>query len=213
MAEIDPQYVEEMPADFDRFVGGFFPRKAWTCRVKYDHRETRLFLEVTLADSRLSADDRFLTLLAFYARSQRLFLRQNAGIELQCRAAQRAGNRPLGRRARRREPPRRRDDGPRSRPSSRLARVPAQVRALLPAAHAALGGGHRRAHLRRRVLAHAEHHPLPRRDPDPGRAQRLHRAPLRLKAPRSSRRPPSVPCRDRRGRAEHSPMVVSPFAA
>jgi hypothetical protein len=85
MAEIDPQYVEEMPADFDRFVGGFFPRKAWTCRVKYDHRDTRLFLEVTLADSRLSADDRFLTLIAFYARSQRLFLRQNAGIELQCR--------------------------------------------------------------------------------------------------------------------------------
>jgi len=85
MAEIDPQYVEEMPADFDRFVGGFFPRKAWTCRVKYDHRETRLFLEVTLADSRLSADDRFLTLLAFYARNQRLFLRRNAGIELQCR--------------------------------------------------------------------------------------------------------------------------------
>jgi hypothetical protein len=85
MGEIDPQYVEEMPADFDRFVGGFFPRKAWTCRVKYDHREARLFLEVTLADARLSDDDRFLTLLAFYTRNQRVFLRQNAGIELQCR--------------------------------------------------------------------------------------------------------------------------------
>jgi hypothetical protein len=85
MAEMDPQYVEEMPADFDRFVGGFFPRKAWSCRVKYDHRDARLFLEVTLADARLSGDDRFLTLLAFYARSQRRFLRENAGIELQCR--------------------------------------------------------------------------------------------------------------------------------
>lgn len=85
MAEIDPQYVEEMPADFDRFVGGFFPRKAWTCRVKYDHREARLFLEVTLADARLSDDDRFLTLIAFYTRSQRRFLRRNAGIELHCK--------------------------------------------------------------------------------------------------------------------------------
>lgn len=92
MAEIDPQYVEEMPADFDRFVGGFFPRKAWTCRVRYDHRETRLFLEVTLADPRLSGDDRFLTLLAFYTRSQRLFLRENAGIELQCRLLTAQGN-------------------------------------------------------------------------------------------------------------------------
>jgi hypothetical protein len=91
MAEIDPQYVEGMPADFDRFVGGFFPRKAWSCHVKYDHRDARLFLEVTLADARLSGDDRFLTLIAFYARSQRLFLRENAGIELQCRLLNQQG--------------------------------------------------------------------------------------------------------------------------
>jgi hypothetical protein len=92
MAEIDPQYVEEMPADFDRFVGGFFPRKGWTCRVRYDHREARLFLDVTVADRRLSDDDRFLTLLAFYTRSQRVFLRENAGIELQCRLLTAQGN-------------------------------------------------------------------------------------------------------------------------
>lgn len=86
MSELNPQYVESMPSDFERFVGGFFPHRGWRAEVKYDHREGRLFLEIRLDDLKLSSDDRFLSLVAFYARSQRLFLRRNGGeIDLQCR--------------------------------------------------------------------------------------------------------------------------------
>jgi len=74
-----------LPRDLDRFLRDFFPRKRWQSRVQYDHRARRFFLDVTVNDSGLAGDDRFLSLVAFYWRGQRTLLQQNLGLELQCR--------------------------------------------------------------------------------------------------------------------------------
>ncbi len=79
------QVVEGLPRDLDRFLRDFFPRKRWQSRVQYDHRARRFFLDVTVNDSGLAGDDRFLSLVAFYWRGQRTLLQQNLGLELQCR--------------------------------------------------------------------------------------------------------------------------------
>jgi len=86
MSELSPHYVEALPSDFERFIGGFFSHRGWHVEAKYDHHEGRLFLEVKLRNGKLSSDDRFLSLIAFYIRSQRLLLRQNGEhTDLQCR--------------------------------------------------------------------------------------------------------------------------------
>ena len=77
-------YVETLPADLDRFLGNFFARKGWRSEIVYDAENDRLYLKLLLADPRLSADDRFFSLVEYYVRAQKAFLRQNGGLALQC---------------------------------------------------------------------------------------------------------------------------------
>ena len=77
--------VESIPADLDRFLGTFFNRRGWRSEIKFDPAEDRLYLEVRLESPTLSADDRFLSLVEYFARAQNAVLRQGAGLPLQCR--------------------------------------------------------------------------------------------------------------------------------
>jgi hypothetical protein len=77
--------VESIPADLDRFLGAFFNRRGWRSEIKFDPAEDRLYLEVRLESGKLSADDRFLSLIEYFGRSQNAVLRQSAGLPLQCR--------------------------------------------------------------------------------------------------------------------------------
>jgi len=77
--------VESIPGDLDRFLGNFFSRRGWRSEIKYDPDEDRLYLDVRLASSRLSGDDRFFSLVEYYARAQDSVLRQRVGLPLQCR--------------------------------------------------------------------------------------------------------------------------------
>jgi hypothetical protein len=77
--------VESIPADLDRFLATFFARGGWRSEIKYDPSDDRLYLEVRLESRRLSADDRFLSLVEYFARAQDAVLRQHAGLPLQCR--------------------------------------------------------------------------------------------------------------------------------
>ena len=77
--------VESIPADLDRFLGAFFNRRDWRSEIKFDSVEDRLYLEVRLESRDLSADDRFLSLIEYFARAQDAVLRQQAGLPLQCR--------------------------------------------------------------------------------------------------------------------------------
>jgi hypothetical protein len=77
--------VENIPADLDRFLGNFFSRRGWHSEIKYDPAEDRLYLDVRLASAKLSGDDRFFSLLEYFARSQDSVLRERAGLPLQCR--------------------------------------------------------------------------------------------------------------------------------
>jgi hypothetical protein len=85
VAERTEHIVEGLPGDLDRFLRDFFPRKRWQSRVQYDHRARQFFLDVTVRDSGLAGDDRFLSLIAFYGRGQRTFMQESLGLELQCR--------------------------------------------------------------------------------------------------------------------------------
>ena len=77
--------VESIPADLDRFLGTFFNSRGWRSEIKFDPAEDRLYLEVRLESRKLSADDRFLSLVEYFARAQDAVLRQRAGLPLQCR--------------------------------------------------------------------------------------------------------------------------------
>ena len=77
--------VENIPGDLDRFLGNFFNRRGWRSEIKYDPAEDRLYLDVRLANAKLSADDRFFSLVEYFARAQDAVLRQRAGLPLQCR--------------------------------------------------------------------------------------------------------------------------------
>ena len=77
--------VESIPGDLDRFLGNFFSRRGWRSEIKYDPDEDRLYLDVRLASPRLSGDDRFFSLVEYYARAQDSLLRQRVGLPLQCR--------------------------------------------------------------------------------------------------------------------------------
>ena len=67
--------VENIPGDLDRFLGNFFSRRGWRSEIKYDPAEDRLYLDVRLANAKLSADDRFFSLVEYYARAQDNVLR------------------------------------------------------------------------------------------------------------------------------------------
>jgi hypothetical protein len=85
MTVMDRPDVEHIPDDLDRFLGSFFNRRGWRSEIKYDPAEDRLYLDVRLASPKLSADDRFFSLLEYFARSQDSVLRQRTGLPLQCR--------------------------------------------------------------------------------------------------------------------------------
>ena len=77
--------VESIPGDLDRFLGNFFSRRGWRSEINYDPDEDRLYLDVRLASSRLSGDDRFFSLVEYFSRAQDAVLRQRVGLPLQCR--------------------------------------------------------------------------------------------------------------------------------
>ena len=77
--------VENIPGDLDRFLGNFFNRRGWRSEIKYDPAEDRLYLDVRIANAKLSADDRFFSLIEYYARAQDSVLRERVGLPLQCR--------------------------------------------------------------------------------------------------------------------------------
>jgi hypothetical protein len=85
MSEMERPDVENLPADLDRFLGNFFNRRGWRSEIKYDPAEDRLYLEVRLASAKLSGDDRFFSLVEYFARAQDSILRRRAGLPLQCR--------------------------------------------------------------------------------------------------------------------------------
>jgi hypothetical protein len=77
--------VENIPGDLDRFLGNFFSRRGWHSEIKYDPAQDRLYLDVRLENAKLSVDDRFFSLVEYFARAQDSVLRQRAGLPLQCR--------------------------------------------------------------------------------------------------------------------------------
>jgi hypothetical protein len=85
MSMMERPDVENIPGDLDRFLGNFFSRRGWRSEIKYDPAEDRLYLEVRLADARLSADDRFFSLVEYFARAQDSVLRRHSGLPLQAR--------------------------------------------------------------------------------------------------------------------------------
>ena len=85
MSMTQPNQVESIPADLDRFLGNFFNKNGWSSEIKYDPGENRLYLEVHLASGKLSGDDRFLSLIEYFTRAQDAVLRQRSGLPLQCR--------------------------------------------------------------------------------------------------------------------------------
>jgi len=85
MCAMERPDVENIPGDLDRFLGNFFSRRGWRSEIKYDPDEDRLYLDVRLATTRLSADDRFFSLVEYFARAQDTVLRQRTGLPLQCR--------------------------------------------------------------------------------------------------------------------------------
>jgi hypothetical protein len=85
MSSAGPNDVENIPADLDRFLSTFFDRRSWSSAISYDADENRLYLEVRVASRKLSQDDRFLSLVEYFARAQDALLRRTSGMPLQCR--------------------------------------------------------------------------------------------------------------------------------
>jgi hypothetical protein len=81
----EPQDVETIPADLDRLLGTFFDKRGWRSSILYDVAENRLYLDITLASGKLSQDDRFFSLVEYFARAQDAVLRRRSGLPLQCR--------------------------------------------------------------------------------------------------------------------------------
>jgi hypothetical protein len=77
--------VDSIPGDLDRFLGNFFSRRGWRSEINYDPDEDRLYLDVRVVSPRLSADDRFFSLVEYFARAQNSVLRQRVGLPLECR--------------------------------------------------------------------------------------------------------------------------------
>jgi hypothetical protein len=77
--------VENIPGDLDRFLGNFFNRRGWRSELKYDPAQDRLYIDVRIANAKLSADDRFFSLVEYFTRAQDSVLRQRVGLPLQCR--------------------------------------------------------------------------------------------------------------------------------
>jgi hypothetical protein len=85
MGKMERPDVESIPGDLDRFLGNFFSRRGWRSEIKYDPAEDRLYLDVRIESAKLSADDRFFSLVEYFTRAQDAVLRRSAGLPLQCR--------------------------------------------------------------------------------------------------------------------------------
>lgn len=85
MSLLDRPDVESLPGDLDRFLGNFFSRRGWRSEIKVDPAGDRLYLDVRLADARLSCDDRFFWLVEHFGRAQDSLLRRRVGLPLCCR--------------------------------------------------------------------------------------------------------------------------------
>jgi hypothetical protein len=85
MSVMERPDVENIPGDLDRFLGNFFSRRGWRSEIRYDPDEDLLYLDVRLASAKLSHDDRFYSLVEYYARAQDTVLRQRVGLPLHCR--------------------------------------------------------------------------------------------------------------------------------
>jgi hypothetical protein len=77
--------VELLPADLDRFLCTFFDRREWRADIKFDPAANLLFLDVRLESARLSDDDRFFSLVEYFARAQRGALHAAGGLAFRCR--------------------------------------------------------------------------------------------------------------------------------
>lgn len=77
--------VESIPGDLDRFLGNFFSRRGWRSEIKYDPDADRLYLDVRVVSPKLSGDDRFYSLIEYWARAEDSLLRRRAGLPLECR--------------------------------------------------------------------------------------------------------------------------------
>jgi hypothetical protein len=84
--------IERIPTDLDRFLASFFDRRGWSSEIKYDPADNQLYLDVRLASGKLSADDRFLSLVEYFTRVQDAVLRKDSDIKLQCRLYGADGN-------------------------------------------------------------------------------------------------------------------------
>ena len=82
---MDERFLNTLPGDLDRFLGTFFAKKSWSTQISYDPQDRRLLLELRLADSGLSSDDRFCSLVEYFVRAQRNLVRQSTGDALHFR--------------------------------------------------------------------------------------------------------------------------------
>jgi hypothetical protein len=85
---------ERIPADLDRFLGTFFNTRGRHSEIKFDPAADRLSLEVRLEDLKLSADDRFISLVEYFARVQDAMVRRQAGLPSRCRLHASDGREP-----------------------------------------------------------------------------------------------------------------------
>jgi len=76
------RFLNTLPGDLDRFLGTFFARRAGPTQISYDPQDRRLLLELRLADSGLSADDRFCSLVEYFVRAERDLVRRRTGDAL-----------------------------------------------------------------------------------------------------------------------------------
>jgi len=79
---MDERFLNTLPGDLDRFLGTFFAKKSWSTQISYDPQDRRLLLELRLADSGLSADDRFCSLVEYFVRAERDLVRRRTGDAL-----------------------------------------------------------------------------------------------------------------------------------
>jgi len=77
--------AERLPEALDRFLGVFYDRRGWRSELRYDVDSDRLYLVVHLLSGRLGEDDRFLSLVEYFTRTQNTLMRQRRGLPVDCR--------------------------------------------------------------------------------------------------------------------------------
>lgn len=85
MSDSGGNEVERLPDALDRFLGVFYDRRGWRSELRYDVDSDRLYLVVHLLSGRLGEDDRFLSLVEYFTRTQNSAMRQRRGLPVHCR--------------------------------------------------------------------------------------------------------------------------------